>query len=116
MDNVDATLSKNFRITEKLKVDFRASMFNVMNHPVFSGPGTSLGNANFGIISSQANLNRQLDSRRKYCSITSPFTRASNSFLEDPKLEYALGLRWFCRLRGEPRMRRFGVLSLLLCG
>jgi hypothetical protein len=61
MDNIDATLSKNFRITEKLKVDFRASMFNVMNHPVFSGPGTSLGNANFGVISSQANLNRQFE-------------------------------------------------------
>ena len=36
-------------------------MFNVLNHPVFSGPGTSLGNANFGIISSQANLNRQME-------------------------------------------------------
>ena len=59
MNNVDATLSKDFRITEKVKVEFRASMFNVLNHPVFSGPGTTLGNANFGVISSQANLNRQ---------------------------------------------------------
>jgi len=59
MNNVDATLSKDFRIAEKVKVEFRASMFNVLNHPVFSGPGTTLGNANFGVISSQANLNRQ---------------------------------------------------------
>ena len=59
MNNIDATLSKDFRVTEKLKVEFRASMFNVPNHPVFSGPGTTLGNGNFGVISSQANLNRQ---------------------------------------------------------
>jgi len=59
MNNVDATLSKDFRITERAKVEFRASMFNVLNHPVFGGPGTTLGNANFGVISSQANLNRQ---------------------------------------------------------
>jgi TonB dependent receptor len=61
MNNVDATLSKSFRVIERVKVELRVSMFNVLNHPVFSGPGTSLGNANFGIISSQANLNRQFE-------------------------------------------------------
>jgi hypothetical protein len=59
MNNIDATLSKDFHVTEKFKIEFRASMFNVPNHPVFSGPGTTLGNANFGVVSSQANLNRQ---------------------------------------------------------
>jgi hypothetical protein len=59
MNNIDFTLSKDFRITEKLKLEFRASMFNVPNHPVFSGAGTTLGNANFGVISTQANLSRQ---------------------------------------------------------
>ncbi|HTM51082.1 MAG TPA: TonB-dependent receptor [Bryobacteraceae bacterium] len=59
MNNVDATLSKTFRVTERARAEFRASMFNVLNHPVFGAPGTGLGNANFGVISSQANLNRQ---------------------------------------------------------
>jgi hypothetical protein len=61
MDNVDTTLSKDFRLMEKARLEFRASMFNALNHPVFSGPGTTLGNANFGVISSQANLNRQFE-------------------------------------------------------
>jgi hypothetical protein len=59
MNNTDATLSKDFAVTERLKVQFRASMFNILNHPVFSGPNTQFGNAAFGQISSQANLNRQ---------------------------------------------------------
>src|SRR5579872_1760509 len=61
MNNIDATLSKDFAITEKLKVEFRASMFNAVNHPVFSAPSTTFGNAGFGQISSQANLSRQFE-------------------------------------------------------
>lgn len=61
MNNANLTLSKDFRIVEKARLQFRAEMFNVLNHPVFSGPNTSFGNANFGIISSQANLNRQME-------------------------------------------------------
>jgi hypothetical protein len=61
MNKVDATLSKDFHIVERLKLQLRLSMFNVANHPVFSAPGTTLGNANFRTISSQANINRQLE-------------------------------------------------------
>ncbi len=61
MNNIDVTLSKTFSITERLKTEFRASMFNVPNHPVFSGPGTTFGTGNFGVVSSQANINRQME-------------------------------------------------------
>lgn len=61
MNNANATLSKDFRIIENVRLQFRAEMFNVTNHPVFGAPNTSLGNANFGIVSSQANLNRQME-------------------------------------------------------
>ena len=61
MNNVDATLSKDFHFTERVRLQFRAEMFNVLNHPVFNPPTTTLGNANFGVISSQANLNRQME-------------------------------------------------------
>ena len=66
MNNANATLSKDFRLAERVRVQFRAEMFNVMNHPVFSGPNTSFGNANFGIVSSQANLNRQMEFVAKF--------------------------------------------------
>ncbi|MCZ2147407.1 MAG: TonB-dependent receptor [Bryobacterales bacterium] len=61
MNNANLTLSKDFRLVERVRLQFRAEMFNVLNHPVFSAPNTSFGNANFGIISSQANLNRQME-------------------------------------------------------
>jgi hypothetical protein len=61
MNNVDTTLAKNFRFTETARLQFRFSAFNLLNHPVFSGPNTTFGNATFGVVSSQANYCRQLE-------------------------------------------------------
>jgi hypothetical protein len=44
------TASKNFDITEKVKLNFRTDAFNLTNHPVFAVPLDSFsGNANFNI-------------------------------------------------------------------
>jgi hypothetical protein len=61
MNNVNVTLSKTFAVTEKVKVDFRASSYNFLNHPVFSAPATTFGNADFGRVFNQANLGRQME-------------------------------------------------------
>jgi hypothetical protein len=61
MNNVNLTLSKDFTIVENTKIQFRASAFNALNHPVFGGPNTTVGNASFGRIASQANLSRQIE-------------------------------------------------------
>jgi len=61
MNNIDLTLSKSFRITERARMEFRASSYNFLNHPVFSAPDTTLGNATFGRISGQANMSRQTE-------------------------------------------------------
>lgn len=59
MNNWNLTLTKTFSITEQFKVNLRGSPFNLMNTPVFGGPNTTFGVAQFGRISSQANISRQ---------------------------------------------------------
>lgn len=61
MNNYNLTLTKQFAVTERVKVNLRASSFNLLNHPVFGGPATTVGVANFGQIGSQANLSRQTE-------------------------------------------------------
>jgi hypothetical protein len=61
MNNNNITASKNFQIVERVKMQFRSSFYNALNHPVFGGPNTTVGNASFGRISSQANLSRQIE-------------------------------------------------------
>lgn len=58
--NWDFTISKAVPITERLSFDFKAEIFNLFNRVQFGDPGTQLGSANFGIVSSQINNPRQI--------------------------------------------------------
>jgi hypothetical protein len=49
--NVDLTLSKSFKITERWRTELRGEFFNALNHPNLDIPGHTLGNADFGVIS-----------------------------------------------------------------
>lgn len=42
----DLALFKNFQITEKIKLQFRAEMFNFLNHANFNGPNTNINDSN----------------------------------------------------------------------
>ena len=62
MNNINITITKQFVVSEKFKVNLRASSFNLANHPVFAGPNTTFGAlGQFGRISAQANLSRQTE-------------------------------------------------------
>ncbi|MBO0719659.1 MAG: TonB-dependent receptor [Blastocatellia bacterium] len=54
----DLSLLKNTTIFERFNAQFRFEAVNAFNTPVFRAPNTQLGNANFGVISSQANFAR----------------------------------------------------------
>ena len=48
--NIDASLIKNTRIGH-VETEFRIEAFNVLNHPQFANPNTTIGNAAAGVIS-----------------------------------------------------------------
>jgi hypothetical protein len=58
--NLDFSLFKNFHLTEKFQLQFRAEAFNLTNTVVFSAPGTTVNGANFGVVTGQSNTPRNL--------------------------------------------------------
>ncbi len=50
--NYDFALAKNTTITERVGLQFRTEVFNLFNRVQFGPPGESLGNPQFGVISS----------------------------------------------------------------
>jgi hypothetical protein len=52
LKNLDVSLSRVFKVTEKIAIQFRAESFNVANHPNFDQPSQTFGVAGFGSITS----------------------------------------------------------------
>ena len=50
--NLDFAIYKGFRITERLRLQFRAEAFNATNTPAFGAPNAQVGAPAFGVISS----------------------------------------------------------------
>ena len=61
MKNLDFSVFKNNVFNGgKLNAQLRLEMFNALNRVQFSPPNTQAGNANFGVVSGQANGPRQI--------------------------------------------------------
>ena len=62
MFNLDASLFRDFRLTERFKLQIRAEAFSLTNTPHFANPGTSWssGSTSFGVITSTLNLSGQM--------------------------------------------------------
>jgi len=61
INSVDLSIAKYNRITERLHAQLRGDFFNFANRPQFAAPATSSATSSgFGLITSQANLPRQV--------------------------------------------------------
>lgn len=61
INNLDFSLFKQFTVTERMRLQFRAEAFNAANRVRFSSPNTDVnGGANFGRVTAQSNDPRQL--------------------------------------------------------
>lgn len=56
----DAAFSKFFRFTERMRLELRWEMFNVLNHPNFAGYNNILGGSQFNTYTSTATNARQM--------------------------------------------------------
>ena len=55
--NLDGSLFRDFKITERVKIQVRAEMFSLTNTPHYNNPGTDVTNtATFGVITGTLNL------------------------------------------------------------
>ena len=53
-NNLDASIFKRFRATERATFEFRAEAFNATNHPIWANPGTDVTNVgSFGVITNK---------------------------------------------------------------
>jgi len=52
---LDIGMHRDFSITESLKLQFRAEMFNLLNHPNFGPPTAAIGFGGFGLSSQMLN-------------------------------------------------------------
>jgi hypothetical protein len=64
--DIDFSVIKNFRFTERQGLEFRAEFFNLPNHPLWGLPGASPGTSTYGVITSTVVDSRQLQLALKY--------------------------------------------------
>lgn len=60
-NNIDFSVFKDFRAGERFRAQLRGEAFNMANHPLWNGPGTTVNDlANFGRITAKGNQRRQV--------------------------------------------------------
>lgn len=50
LSTTDLSLMRNFKLTERAKLQFAAQLFDAFNHPQFNNPGTGIGTKTYGQI------------------------------------------------------------------
>jgi hypothetical protein len=64
--NVDASIIRNFRLTDSKTLQFRLEGFNVLNNPIWADPNTTLTSPNYGTITQTRKPMRELQLGGKF--------------------------------------------------
>jgi Asp-tRNA(Asn)/Glu-tRNA(Gln) amidotransferase A subunit family amidase len=65
--NWDMNLEKNTVLSKRTRLQLRAEVFNIANHPNFSVPSATITTpSSFGVISSTVNENRTVEFAAKF--------------------------------------------------
>src|SRR4029077_16639577 len=64
--NLDLSIFRSFSISESKRFEFRCEAFNLTNTPVFAIPDTNISDPTFGVVSSTANTERQMQIALKF--------------------------------------------------
>jgi hypothetical protein len=56
LKNLDFSIVREFKLTERMNLQFRMEAFNITNTPNFDAPASSFGTGAFGVISGTANF------------------------------------------------------------
>ena len=59
-------MSKEFKVTESKRLQFRMDAKNVLNHPEPNNPNLAITSANFGVITAKSNLHRELQAQLRF--------------------------------------------------
>jgi len=62
----DISVVKQVRFGDRVRAQFHVEFLNAFNHPVFNNPNTTPSNANFGKVTSQNNLPRDIQLAAKF--------------------------------------------------
>jgi hypothetical protein len=60
VNNVDAVISKSWRIREQVKLQYRFETYNAFNHVRFGAPNADPTNSNFGVVAPTQQNNARL--------------------------------------------------------
>ena len=60
LKDLDLSLFREDRMTERIKMQFRAESFNLLNHPAFDVPQTTITSPLFGVVSGTIGNARQI--------------------------------------------------------
>jgi hypothetical protein len=64
--NLDFSLFKQFQVSERARVQFRAEAFNLTNSPSFSAPGSNIDTATGGVVTSTLSAPRNVQLALKF--------------------------------------------------